>query len=416
MITKMILIVVVEPLLLLALVLGVLKSRSGPRAALGILAVVSVVALFLEFPRLAAQAAVTLAGIALFRLVRARSRLVAKLVFRPVFTIYAIFLVSVTALELQDLSFAKDLVKRISTLREQYPLVSVADRLVYETRHGDKIEFRSGRPQLNSVVEQRLAAREQRITEPEPYNSRRQILTDLHTQTNDEFVNASGFGRRRISDPGAKRHAEKLELPELAPVAVQSQSDLPYDSEPEPASPTDENDVAARNLPANDDLLSMHSSGIDDFFDSERIGFIKDRAHVAGFQSHRFTKVPEIPAKTGPHQAWRISRLELISLLKHDSPAAYVSENLPEMDKLRDAPTRLLEEFERTSLDRLKSEEDVVIAETPDRIRMVGSLRASRNCLDCHSVRRGELLGALTYELVPVGPTRRRVQGSPPSS
>jgi hypothetical protein len=47
---------------------------------------------------------------------------------------------------------------------------------------------------------------------------------------------------------------------------------------------------------------------------------------------------------------------------------------------------------------------DFVIDDNDDRIRMVGSLRAGKNCLECHSVRRGELLGAFSYELVPTRP------------
>jgi hypothetical protein len=43
-----------------------------------------------------------------------------------------------------------------------------------------------------------------------------------------------------------------------------------------------------------------------------------------------------------------------------------------------------------------------------DRIRMVGSVRAAKDCLDCHSVDRGHLLGAFTYELVPEQPRGKR--------
>jgi len=79
---------------------------------------------------------------------------------------------------------------------------------------------------------------------------------------------------------------------------------------------------------------------------------------------------------------------------------AYVSKNLPQMDELRDAQTRPLDDFEQHALDRLRSDEDLVIDDAPNRIRMVGSLRAGKDCLECHSVRRGELLGAFSYELI----------------
>ncbi len=120
--------------------------------------------------------------------------------------------------------------KRISTLRETYPLVSVADRLEYETEPraiGVNAVADAGTAQLNSVVEQRLAAMEQRLTERRQYYSRRQILAALHTQTNDEFVEASGFGRRRIIDPGAERYAEKLALPDLGPIPRRELTQIP---------------------------------------------------------------------------------------------------------------------------------------------------------------------------------------------
>jgi len=87
------------------------------------------------------------------------------------------------------------------------------------------------------------------------------------------------------------------------------------------------------------------------------------------------------------------------------------------MDELQDAPTRPLDPFEQQAINRLRADEDVMVEDAADRIRMIGSLRASKTCLECHSVRRGDLLGALTYELVPEKPTRKKVpQVSPPSS
>ena len=49
-------------------------------------------------------------------------------------------------------------------------------------------------------------------------------------------------------------------------------------------------------------------------------------------------------------------------------------------------------------------ESDGRIDDAPNRIRMVGSLRAGKDCMECHSIRRGELLGAFSYELVPPRP------------
>jgi hypothetical protein len=139
------------------------------------------------------------------------------------------------------------------------------------------------------------------------------------------------------------------------------------------------------------------------------MGYVEDREHVVGFEPHRFTKMPgasAAPLKT----EWRLVRLELIGLLRHERPKAYVSAHLPRLDELKDAATRDLDAVEQTALNRLEKDEDIVIDETPDRVRMVGSLRAGNDCVACHDAPRGKLLGALTYELVPI---RRRANEQP---
>ena len=43
--------------------------------------------------------------------------------------------------------------------------------------------------------------------------------------------------------------------------------------------------------------------------------------------------------------------------------------------------------------------EDLVTDATVNRIHLLGAVRAARQCLDCHNVERGALLGAFSYEL-----------------
>src|SRR5262249_3433289 len=212
-----------------------------------------------------------------------------------------------------------------------------------------------------------------------------------------------GFGRARMM-PGFVSERE-IELPQVKPIPLPTDVDPPYGPEHDISRASADEPDTAQPQPLNAQLPSLHETGVSDFVDPDRIGYVKDRDHVAGFQSHRFTKIPQrfVPTDQQP-ASWKVVRLELVSLLKHDMPVAYVSKNLPQMDELRDALIRPLDPFEKQSLDRLRSDEDVLIDETPDRIRMVGSLRAAKSCLECHAVRRGELLGALTYELVPVRP------------
>jgi len=233
------------------------------------------------------------------------------------------------------------------------------------------------------------------------------MLSSLHDKVKDDFVMARGFGLVRMM--GVRR--EEIELPEPKRIPLPPKANPSYRPDLEPVAPLADDDAVQKALPSRSDLLSLHSSGLEDFLDPEMFGYVKDRDHVAGFEPHRFTKMPKMPRirdKSRPKTKWQVTRLDLVSLLKHETPVAYVSRNLPQMDDLDDAPTRLLDEFERAALERLRSEEDLVIDEAGDRIRMLGSLRAAEDCVACHSVRRGDLLGAFSYELTPVSPPSKK--------
>jgi hypothetical protein len=47
----------------------------------------------------------------------------------------------------------------------------------------------------------------------------------------------------------------------------------------------------------------------------------------------------------------------------------------------------------------LRGQADLATETSGDRIRVVDSLRASKQCLECHEVKRGDLLGAFSWEL-----------------
>lgn len=301
----------------------------------------------------------------------------------------------------------------VSRLRREFPIESLSGRLAYEMKNAGSATSSEPKvlpPNLSPTVEKRLA----KFEDDSHWSMRQDMLTILHERSRDEFVMARGFGRVRMKRVQAKR----IELPSSGPIPQPSQPKLPYQSNQESSAPFATDKKPDDFEPPKDALLAMHDSGIEDFLEPERIGYVEDRNHVVGFQSHRFTKLPELTAPKAPSPApWQIVRLELVSLLKHGTPVAYVSKHLPQMDELHGAPTRPLDSFEQKSIDRLRSDEDIAIDEGVDRIRMVGALRASKNCLKCHSVRRGDLLGALTYELVPVRPTLKKAsQGIPPST
>ncbi|MEM6472981.1 MAG: hypothetical protein AAF802_25700, partial [Planctomycetota bacterium] len=153
-------------------------------------------------------------------------------------------------------------------------------------------------------------------------------------------------------------------------------------------------------------------------FAGTRNGLVVDVDQVAGFAPHAITRRQDILSDntTGPHEVsytsdqetqaeplWRVSDLKLVSLLKFDRPYVYVSEFMPAMTELPDLEKRDLSSFENKALKRLYAGEDIITETSEHKIKLLGSLRASKDCLSCHSVDRGDLLGAFTYELVRVG-------------
>ena len=405
MLEEMILIAVAESIVLSALVLGTLKSRFGPRGACWVAGILMVGSNLLAAPIVAVQAIlvfiVTLIGL----VVRARPQTTVALFMGIILGTYALTVASSTS-ELN----------RLSQLRETYPLISVADRLHYEA----KAEQPAGPSQtggqasaLSDEISRRLATQEERGVR----NYRRFMLEALHDRTRDEFVMARGFGVVRMM----RVRKEPIELPETAPVPLPP---LPSEQQHDPSEYSSAESVAEsepfeRRDSLRRDLLSMHDNGLEDFLEPERIGYVRDRDHVAGFQSHGFTRSPDFPSAQETSAEWKIVRLELVSLLKHSSPVAYVSGELPRMDKLNDAQIRPLNQFERDSLHRLRLEEDLVVDDRASGIEILGAIRAGTDCLKCHSVKRGELLGAFSYKLVRTQQAEKKelqVKGTNPPS
>ncbi|MBI3860838.1 MAG: hypothetical protein HY290_02975 [Planctomycetia bacterium] len=177
-------------------------------------------------------------------------------------------------------------------------------------------------------------------------------------------------------------------------------------------------------------LGDFHSEEQFKFANPSTYGHVKDRDHVAGFVSHGFSKLPvlkhpqndwiKVQGKSKSVEshpaAWKIVRLELVSLLKFDEPAVYVSDHLPQMSELADAKTRPLTPFEEQALESLQAGEYLVAAADTNHIRMLGSLRASKQCLECHAGRRGTLLGAFSYRLRRDPPLSVTTSGKKPAT
>lgn len=275
----------------------------------------------------------------------------------------------------------------IAELQQKYPVVSLESRLAHEQNRTTRSDL-NGQPALADGIRSRLSNFEQ---ERDIGTMRRMLLIHLHDRNELEFVLAPGFGVNRMS----RITRSGVELPEVNPISLPPEKDNLFDGTLPPLASDEEHSEG--NRPSEVELLRFHEGGINDFVDVERLGYIEDASHVVGFEPHQFHRMPKIDTE------WQVVRLELISLLRHEEPVAYVSDHLPSMEELKDVPVRALDSFERSALETLRSDEDVVIDGGTNRIRMVGSLRAAWDCLQCHSVERGELLGAFSYDI-------RRVQ------
>lgn len=98
-----------------------------------------------------------------------------------------------------------------------------------------------------------------------------------------------------------------------------------------------------------------------------------------------------------------IDRVELVSLLTALQPSVYVLDEIATPPLARQARRRPLDEFETRGLEAVRKGEELVwTREAPK--RMFGAIRATADCLRCHSkAKEGDLLGAFTYYLdVPV--------------
>jgi hypothetical protein len=279
----------------------------------------------------------------------------------------------------------------------QYPFESLEPQLAYETQRPVR-SFRAPEPKSDGPVE--IGFDESLIWSQG--RRRERVLRELHEDCLRLFMNAPGFGFVRMVGPDLSDITRGETIRNAAPVS------LPQPPEPGESLALSSGDLvldppidapATTTMLGSVSLRTFHRGSIAEFANPLGFGYVRDRGHVAGFVSHRFTQYPPNPTKPQGNGHWRIESLDLISLLKHPEPVAYVSKHLPRMDELRDAPTRPLDEFESERLPKLLAGEEFSAAQAPRRVRMLGAIRARAECLKCHSVDQGDLLGAFSYDL-----------------
>jgi hypothetical protein len=283
---------------------------------------------------------------------------------------------------------ARQRAAELEAARVRYPVDSLAPRLTYENSPS-RADDSASPPRLDAKVVSSLTAAEKHVHDfgLREYGSRRWELQALHERTYEHFIRAAGFGVGRMILPSPRR----IERPALENIAFDSQphdSGVNYFQRWRPYGNGGSCATPAR----------VHETSRDDFLHPDGFGWIATpRIQVAGFVPHAFHE----SVRRDGSDHWGVERLELVSLLKFDAPRVYVLDHLPRMDQLsgNDVPTRELDEFEQRALPQLRTQEDVVVESASSTTRMLGSLRAGQQCLECHAVQRGELLGAFSYVL-----------------
>jgi hypothetical protein len=309
-------------------------------------------------------------------------------IFRPRRSAFAIALTGLMMV-VYGFAFAEGAaeLRRLQALRIQYPLESLAKRLEFEKKSPNALPVPQPDVSLAANVTAHLDDQDDR--HDIGYYRRAWALRELHESTYSHFSTAAGFGNSRM--PSIRHLVIEWEprSPLVMPYAVSIES------------PND-----------NAELYGVHVAAMDSFLASDRQGYVRSVEEVAGFESHGMGAMPK-PWRDAPPAKWQVSRLELVSLLRHDEPRVYVAETMPMMEELADVPQRPLNDFESDALPQLASQKDIVFRDEADHIEMLGAVRAGKTCLECHKGNRGKLLGAFSYEITPIAEPDEP-KGAPP--
>jgi hypothetical protein len=209
----------------------------------------------------------------------------------------------------------------------------------------------------------------------EPPRMLEAALARLHNEAVTKFISSPGFGMSRMP---------------VWPQKVIKEWTIPWWS---PGELDKETPIAGKK-----DLELIHQASLKDFstgkLDVPLINAGPDLFRIPTEQEKKAV------AAGGKEKTWEIKSLDLVGLVKHKEPVVYVSEKLPDMKDLKDTPTRPADLFEFTAIEALQKGDNLFVRGKDNTIRMLGAIRAAKQCLSCHDANaEGDLLGAFSYTM-----------------
>ena len=233
---------------------------------------------------------------------------------------------------------------RAEELRQRFRFESLADRLDYEgdDPSGEEVP-------LPEAAAGRLDEVEKGFDLWIKASPRMMSLARLHSDQVEEFVNQPDFGNFRTFHMDSPAY---LDLPQAPPVPFAQVLALPSGGE-----------GSRIELPETAVAPALSLKGLDEFHDRGRFDFLNpgnftDSSRIGTTSpasvrtaSGRCRSCDPLHMAMTSEERWAVGRLELVSLLKHERPAVYISDHLPRMDDLKKSKTRPPSEFEARSVE-----------------------------------------------------------------
>lgn len=171
----------------------------------------------------------------------------------------------------------------------------------------------------------------------------------------------------------------------------------PASTQPATTQPARERPLYAGHAP--DEWASyqaMHAYFLQRFVDGQ--GFGMER--MINLNSPRFRKV------YADGMRFTVGGVQLLSLNGGNAPFAYVTVIDADKKRIKNAAHEPLGDAEIDAIAKLKEGMTVVLTGNEGHREMIGAIRATADCTECHNTTEGTLLGAFRYPLSPEVPVQ----------